>query len=85
MVRDASRPRPRPGLCFLRGREANIRNWRTGVKSHDVSLESQTATIVAEPSLSYEKVLQTIAKTGKKVNTGEADGIIQSVEVPAAA
>jgi copper chaperone len=40
---------------------------------------------VAEPSLSYEKVLQTIAKTGKKVNSGEADGVAQSVEVTAAA
>jgi copper chaperone len=38
---------------------------------------------VAEESLPYEKVLKTIAKTGKKVNSGEADGIAQSVEVPA--
>jgi copper chaperone len=28
-------------------------------------------------------VLRTIAKTGKKVNSGEADGVAQSVEVPA--
>ncbi|KAJ4306767.1 Cytosolic copper metallochaperone [Collariella sp. IMI 366227] len=54
-----------------------------GVKSYTVSLDSQTATVVAEPSLPYEKVLKTIAKTGKKVNTGEADGVPQSVEVPA--
>jgi len=52
-----------------------------GIKSYEVSLESQSATIVAEPSLSYEKVLSTIAKTGKKVNTGEVDGVSQSVEV----
>ncbi|KAK3314644.1 hypothetical protein B0H66DRAFT_535553 [Apodospora peruviana] len=52
-----------------------------GVKSYEVSLEHQTATVVAEDSLPYEKVLKTIAKTGKKVNTGEADGVAQSVEV----
>ncbi|KAK3387511.1 hypothetical protein B0H63DRAFT_470201 [Podospora didyma] len=52
-----------------------------GVKSYEVSLESQTATVVAEADLPYEKVLKTIAKTGKKVNTGEADGVEQSVEV----
>ena len=51
------------------------------MQSYEVSLESQTATVVAEPSLSYDKVLRTIAKTGKKVNTGEADGVAQSVEV----
>ncbi|KAH7367156.1 heavy metal-associated domain-containing protein [Plectosphaerella cucumerina] len=50
-----------------------------GVKSHDVSLENQTATVVAEPSLSYETVLSTIAKTGKKVNSGFADGEEKSV------
>ncbi|KAI9055076.1 hypothetical protein LZ554_000041 [Drepanopeziza brunnea f. sp. 'monogermtubi'] len=51
-----------------------------GVKSFDVSLDTQTATVVAEPSLSYEKVLTTISKTGKKVNSGEADGEARSVE-----
>ncbi|KAK4040325.1 heavy-metal-associated domain-containing protein [Parachaetomium inaequale] len=54
-----------------------------GVKSYEVSLDTQTATVVADESLSYEKVLRTIAKTGKKVNSGDADGIAQSVEVPA--
>lgn len=53
----------------------------TGVDSYEVSLENQTATVVAKPDLAYEKVLQTIAKTGKKVNSGEADGVAQSVEV----
>ncbi|KAH6688529.1 iron copper transporter [Plectosphaerella plurivora] len=52
-----------------------------GVKSHEVSLESQTATVVAEPTLSYETVLSTIAKTGKKVNSGFADGEERSVVV----
>ncbi|KAK4189875.1 hypothetical protein QBC35DRAFT_122932 [Podospora australis] len=52
-----------------------------GVKSYQVSLETQTATVIAEESLPYEKVLKTIAKTGKKVNKGEADGVEQSVEV----
>ncbi|KAK4139146.1 uncharacterized protein C8A04DRAFT_16121 [Dichotomopilus funicola] len=54
-----------------------------GVKHYEVSLAEQTATVVAESSLPYEKVLRTIAKTGKKVNTGEVDGVAQSVEVPA--
>ncbi|KAL3420560.1 iron copper transporter [Phlyctema vagabunda] len=53
-----------------------------GVKSYEVSLESQTATVVAEDSLPYEKVLATIKKTGKKVNSGEADGESKSIEVP---
>lgn len=50
-----------------------------GVKSYDVSLDTQTATVVAAPELDYETVLKTIAKTGKKVNTGEADGEEKSV------
>ena len=57
----------------------------TGVKSYEVSLENQSAVVVAEPGLSYEKVLSTISKTGKKVNSGEADGIEKSVELEAAA
>jgi len=52
-----------------------------GVKSYEVSLESQTATIVAEPSLDYETVLKTISKTGKKVNSGEADGETKSIKL----
>ena len=54
-----------------------------GVKSYEVSLESQSATVVADPALSYETVLRTISKTGKKVNSGEADGETRSIEVPA--
>ena len=57
----------------------------TGVKSYEVSLEKQEAVVVAEPTLPYETVLKTIAKTGKKVNSGEADGEAKSVEVPAEA
>ncbi|EEH16528.1 hypothetical protein PABG_06615 [Paracoccidioides brasiliensis Pb03] len=45
-----------------------------GVKSYTVNLESQTATVVADPSLEYDTVLSTIKKTGKTVNSGEADG-----------
>ena len=49
-------------------------NPNTGVKSYNVSLENQTADIVAEDSLSYETVLEKIKKTGKTVKSGEADG-----------
>lgn len=45
-----------------------------GVKSFDVSLENQTAQIVTEDSLDYDTVLEKIKKTGKTVNSGEADG-----------
>lgn len=64
-------------------------SWRTrtdqtpGVDSYEVSLENQTAKVVT--SLPYETVLAKIAKTGKKVNSGTADGVEKSVEVPAAA
>ncbi|KAH7263556.1 heavy metal-associated domain-containing protein [Fusarium tricinctum] len=50
-----------------------------GVESYDVSLENQTAKVVT--ALPYDTVLQKIAKTGKKVNSGKADGVEQSVEV----
>lgn len=45
-----------------------------GVKSFDVSLDAQTASVVADPALPYDTVLATIKRTGKTVNTGEADG-----------
>ncbi|KAF5014257.1 hypothetical protein F66182_14823, partial [Fusarium sp. NRRL 66182] len=51
----------------------------SGVKSFDVSLESQTATVIAEDSLGYDRVLETIKKTGKTVNSGEADGTPQPI------
>jgi len=50
-----------------------------GVKSFDVSLDTQTADIKTEDSVSYATVLEKIKKTGKKVNSGEADGVPQSV------
>ncbi|GAM89714.1 hypothetical protein ANO11243_077530 [Dothideomycetidae sp. 11243] len=50
-----------------------------GVKSYDVSLEKQSAHVVAEPSLDYATVLEKIKKTGKQVNSGSADGVSQAV------
>lgn len=52
-----------------------------GVKSYNVDLKAQTAQVEAEESLSYEKVLETIKKTGKKVNSAEADGEAKSVDL----
>jgi len=51
----------------------------SGVKSYDVSLDTQTATVKTEEGVSYADVLEKIKKTGKKVNSGEADGAPQSV------
>ncbi|CAG8885756.1 unnamed protein product [Penicillium egyptiacum] len=45
-----------------------------GVKTFDVSLETQTVNVTTEPTLSYDDVLEKIKKTGKTVNSGEADG-----------
>ncbi|RMJ28213.1 copper chaperone [Aspergillus sp. HF37] len=45
-----------------------------GVKSFDVNLDSQTAAVATEAAVPYETVLATIKKTGKTVNSGEADG-----------
>ena len=50
-----------------------------GVKNHSISLEEQTVSVVADPSLSYETVLEAIKAKGKNVRSGEADGIAQSV------
>lgn len=50
-----------------------------GVKSFDVNLDSQTALVTTEPTVSYDTVLATIKKTGKTVNSGEADGQTMSV------
>jgi copper chaperone len=55
-----------------------------GVKSYEVSLENQTATVVAGSDLPFETVLQKIAKTGKKVNSGEVDGVSHSIDLPVA-
>ncbi|KAJ1325148.1 copper chaperone [Microdochium nivale] len=62
-----------------------------GVKTHEVVLgsalgkpaEEGTVKVVAEPTLDYDTVLRTISKTGKKVNSGSADGEARSIEVAA--
>lgn len=54
-------------------------NDHAGIKSFDVNLESQTALVTAEPTVSYDTVLAAIKKTGKQVNSGEADGQSMSV------
>ena len=54
---------------------------RAGVESYNVDLATQKAVVVASPSLDYETVLKTIKKTGKKVNSGEADGEPKSVDI----
>lgn len=47
-----------------------------------MSLENQTAVVnTVDDSLPYETVLRTIKKTGKKVNSGEADGKEMSIEL----
>ncbi|KIW31623.1 uncharacterized protein PV07_03249 [Cladophialophora immunda] len=50
-----------------------------GVKDYKVSLDTQTADVTTEDSVSYETVLEKIKKTGKAVNSGEADGVTMSV------
>ncbi|KIV78886.1 hypothetical protein PV11_06491 [Exophiala sideris] len=50
-----------------------------GVKEYNVSLDTQTANVTAADSLSYEAVLEKIKKTGKAVNSGEADGVAMAV------
>lgn len=67
---------------FLFGPVFLTKNWgsvKSGVKSYDVSLDTQTADVVTEESLTYETVLEKIKKTGKEVKSGEADGIAMSV------
>ncbi|KAJ9498030.1 Cytosolic copper metallochaperone [Exophiala xenobiotica] len=50
-----------------------------GVKDYNVSLDTQTADITTVDSVSYETVLEKIKKTGKTINSGEADGVVMSV------
>ncbi|KIW12997.1 hypothetical protein PV08_08184 [Exophiala spinifera] len=50
-----------------------------GVKEYNVSLDTQTADITTTDSVSYETVLEKIKKTGKTVNSGEADGVTMAV------
>lgn len=44
-----------------------------------MSLETQTAEVVAEDSLEFNTVLEKIKKTGKKVTGAEADGVTMDV------
>jgi copper chaperone len=66
-------------LTWLAGVVAYSILTPAGVKSYNVSLETQTAEIVTEDSLGYDTVLEKIKKTGKKVNSGEADGVEKEV------
>ncbi|KAL2044554.1 hypothetical protein ABVK25_012382 [Lepraria finkii] len=50
-----------------------------GIKTYNVSLDTQTADITTDDSVSYEAVLEKIKKTGKTVNSGEMDGQSMSV------
>ncbi len=49
------------------------------MKSYDVSLDKQTADITTDYSISYATLLEKIKKTGKTVNSAEADGVAQEV------
>lgn len=42
-----------------------------GVTKCEVDLKAQTVDVTTEDNLSYETVLATISKTGKKVNDGK--------------
>lgn len=42
-----------------------------GVKSADVNLGTQKVLVDAAPGLTLEKVQETIAKTGKKINSAK--------------
>jgi copper chaperone len=53
-----------------------------GVKTYNVSFDTQTAEVVTEESVDYSTVLEKIKKTGKKVKSGEADGKKMRVEEP---
>lgn len=50
------------------------------MKFYSVDLDSQTAEVNVDEGVSYETVLEKIKKTGKKVNSGSADGEERSVE-----
>jgi copper chaperone len=52
-----------------------------GIEKYEVSLDKQTAEVeTKDDSLSFETVLTTIQKTGKKVRSAEADGKDMPVE-----
>lgn len=65
--------------CAHRVPSCILLNNNAGVKSFDVNLESQTALVTTESTVPYDTVLATIKKTGKQVNSGEADGQTMSV------
>jgi copper chaperone len=65
--------------CILPPLTLNLLTIIAGVKSFDVSLDSQTADITTDESVDYTTLLEKIKKTGKKVNSGEADGVAQPV------
>ncbi|KAJ5335826.1 hypothetical protein M433DRAFT_149504 [Acidomyces richmondensis BFW] len=50
-----------------------------GLKSLAISLEEQSVVVVAEPSLSYEAILETIKGKGKTVRSGQVDGVPRPV------
>jgi copper chaperone len=70
-------PSSSPNILFLSQYLTNTAS--AGVKSYNVSLDTQTADITAEESLDYTTVLEKIKKTGKTVNSGEADGVVQAI------
>ncbi|POS87058.1 hypothetical protein EPUL_001777 [Erysiphe pulchra] len=56
--------------------------FTAGIESFDVSMENQIATIVTrDDTVSYDTVLKTIHKTGKKITSGEANGKSMSIDV----
>ncbi|RKF53240.1 Metal homeostasis factor ATX1 [Golovinomyces cichoracearum] len=64
------------------GAITNVLSKLEGVESFSVSLEDQTATVVTkDDTLTYDTVLKTIKKTGKTVNTGEADNQSMSTSI----
>ena len=57
---------------------AQLKHIHVGVKSYDVSLESQTADVYADEGLEYETVLEKIKKTGKTITGATKDGEMAS-------
>lgn len=53
-------------------------NQHAGIKTYDVSLETQSAHVETDPAAAtppdYATVLEKIKRTGKTVNSGKADG-----------
>lgn len=44
---------------------------KEGVTNVDIDLEKQSVVVKTDDAVSYDDVLETIAKTGKKVNGGQ--------------